>query len=77
MTSLRGVTGARDHNIESSHSDLSIKFCKLFLRVAVNTGKSLQESKTCTFITLYFFFALVSCTLNASWLHVAVTNSKA
>ena len=47
MTSLRGVTGARDQSLESNQSDLSIKFCKLFWRVAENTGKFLQESITC------------------------------
>ena len=29
-----GVTGARDQSLESSQSDWSTKFCKLFLRVA-------------------------------------------
>ena len=34
MTSSSGVSGARDQSLESSQSDWSTKFCKLFLRVA-------------------------------------------
>ena len=34
MTSLSGVTDARDQSLESSQRDRSKKFCKLFWRVA-------------------------------------------
>ena len=34
MTSLSGLTGARDQSLESSQSNWSTKFCKLFWQVA-------------------------------------------
>ena len=40
------MTGARDQSLESSQSDWSTKFCKLFLRVADKHGQISQERKT-------------------------------
>ena len=47
MKSSSGVTGARDQSPESSQSDWSTKFCKLFWRVADKhtVDKFSQESK--------------------------------
>ena len=42
--SASGVTGARDQSLESSQSDWSTKFCKLFLRVA-NKHKQIFAGK--------------------------------
>ena len=47
LTSSSGVTGARDQSLESSQSDWSTKFRKLFLRVAGNSniGKFRKREK--------------------------------
>ena len=41
------MTGARDQSLESSQSDWSTKFCKLFLRVADKHRQIFAEKENC------------------------------
>ena len=52
MTSSSGVAGARDQSRESSQSDWSTKFCKLFWRVADKDDKHRQIVEKVTRILL-------------------------
>ena len=48
LTSSSGVTGARDQSLESSQSDWSTKFCKLFLRVADKHRQIFSGKENCS-----------------------------
>ena len=47
LTSSSGVTGARDQSLESSQSDWSTKFCKLFLGVADKHRQIFSGKENC------------------------------
>ena len=47
MTSSSGVTDARDQSLQSSQSEWSTKFCKLFLRVSDKHRQIFAGTQNC------------------------------